>query len=122
MKPTTIYRKVYLGRVCLSMTPWAANALPDEEQERLARRAQEMGVRVSIGKSNHEWTIRVVSDMTRTRYGRPEPLASHSFHHLKGDPAKLVDHCLDQYAERETWTPDELVTAAVQSGLDVTRA
>ncbi len=115
-------RHVYLGGERLRLTPWAAQKLSDDDQATLAIVAEQMGVRVSAGMSGKDWTIRVVSDMTRTRYGSPEPVASHSFHHLTGNLSGLIGRCLDEYERRETWTTDEIVTIANQSGIEVRRA
>ncbi len=115
------HRTVYLKGERLSLTPWAAQRLSDDEQLRLTERAASMGVRVSAGMSGKEWTIRVVSDMTRTRYGSPEPLALHSFHHLTGNLSMLIGRCLDEYERREAWTDEEILTIANQSGIEVSR-
>ncbi len=115
-------RRVYLGGERLKLTPWAAQKLSDDDQATLAIVAEQMGVRVSTGMSGGEWTIRVVSDMNRIRYGAKEPIASHSFHHLTGDLATLIAICMDRYREAETWTTDEIMTVANQSGIEVSRA
>jgi hypothetical protein len=115
-------RTTYLRGMRLALSPWAADKLTVEDQRTLTIIAESMGVRVSVGNSGHEWTIRVASDMKRTRYGATEPVAQHSWHHLRGDLGKLIARCLDRYREAETWTPDEILTVASQSGIEVSRA
>lgn len=115
-------RNTYRNGLRLTLTPWAADKLTVEDQRTLTIVAEQMGVRVSVGNANHEWTIRVASDMTRTRYGTTEPVAAHSFHHLRGDLGELIALCLDRYRKAESWTPDEILTVAHQSGIEVSRA
>jgi hypothetical protein len=126
MKPTRNGNRItYLHGARLSLTPWANAALSVEDQKALTERCAALGIRVSVGNSNHEWTLRL------TRDGADRPTLE--WFHQKGRPAPLVHHLLDQYEDiarsladdveaANRWTPDELVTIANQSGLDVSRA
>lgn len=102
----------------LTLTPWAAQALSDDERAALAVRAVELRCRVDVGKlsKRQAWVVTVSSWARKPAPDlRPVVQARHEFYagrHL----ADCVAKALTDYAATQ-WTADELFTVAHQSGL-----
>jgi hypothetical protein len=106
----------------LVLTPFAAQALSDQERNDIARRLVALKVRANVGKAVREgrWVIRVSS--WEQRDGQPVYYCEdrvYSGLHLADCMAKSL-----AAAERAmaAWTPEEILQVAAQSGLTVERA
>jgi hypothetical protein len=91
----------------IGLSPWARQGLAPDDLAELEKRAEALDVTVSTVHSTKQWSVRVRSG------GRSTQLRG------AGNVAAIISAALFDW--QEAWTPDELVTVAVQSGLDVSR-
>jgi glutathione S-transferase len=102
----------------ITLSPWAAQALSDDERNAIARRLVELKARLVASRSprEHAWVIRVSSWAMRD--GRPvieiERRPYFGLHF-----AACIAEALTEY--ERTWEPEELLTVAAQSGMAVSR-
>lgn len=95
----------------MRLTPWARQALTEEEQDCLEQRATELDVTLgALKNSRHGWVVSASQGAHRISLRGHGPLAA------------VLEAILDDWQEQQAWTVEEILQVAAQSGIEVNRA
>jgi hypothetical protein len=107
----------------ITLSPWAAQALSDDERNAIARRLVGLKARLVASRSprEHAWVIRVSSWAMREEPARRPVIEIERRPYFGRHFADCIAEVLDEYEAAAIWTPEEILQVAAQSGLAVNR-